>query len=200
MQKLYNSFKENQYPNRTAKESLAKELGLTFSQVIPCPIAVETDFYSFLKLHYQNRNFSEHSGFSLQVRKWFENTRWSFNHPSPKNAKLANSEKGTCTPQSNKNTVGRVSNCNGAENVQSSKMGVDDTGCMTGDVKKNTQECNSIKPTSQTSRKRDRDGKSGDQASDPSSKMEVIQGLSANSPKVEVQANGRTRRRRNSAV
>ncbi|XP_044507692.1 homeobox protein HAT3.1 isoform X2 [Mangifera indica] len=32
-QSLYKSFKENQYPDRTAKETLAKELGLTFSQV-----------------------------------------------------------------------------------------------------------------------------------------------------------------------
>lgn len=165
-QKLYNSFKGNQYPNRTTKESLAKELGLTFSQ----------------------------------VRKWFENTRWSFNHPSSTNAKLANSEKGTCTPQSNKKTVGRVSNCNGTENVESPKTGVDDPGCRSGDVKNSTQDCNSIKPTTRTSRKRDRDGKSGDQASDPSSKIEVIQCLVANSPNVEVQANGRTRRRRNSAV
>lgn len=199
MQKLYNSFKGNQYPNRTTKESLAKELGLTFSQVNSYPIAVKTDFYAFLKLHSHNKNFSEHSSFSLQVRKWFENTRWSFNHPSSTNAKLANSEKGTCTPQSNKQTVGRVSNCNGTENVESPKTGVD-TGCGSGDVKNNTQDCNSIKPTTRTSRKRDRDGKSGDQASDPSSKIEVIQGLVANSPNVEVQANGRTRRRRNSAV
>ncbi|KAJ9159462.1 hypothetical protein P3X46_024969 [Hevea brasiliensis] len=32
-QGLYKSFRENQYPNRTTKESLAKELGITFRQV-----------------------------------------------------------------------------------------------------------------------------------------------------------------------
>lgn len=32
-QRLHKSFKENQYPERTAKESLAQELGLTFQQV-----------------------------------------------------------------------------------------------------------------------------------------------------------------------
>lgn len=33
VQRLYKSFKENQYPERTTKESLAQELGLTFQQV-----------------------------------------------------------------------------------------------------------------------------------------------------------------------
>lgn len=33
VQRLHKSFKENQYPERTAKESLAQELGLTFQQV-----------------------------------------------------------------------------------------------------------------------------------------------------------------------
>ena len=33
LQRLYNSFKENQYPERATKESLAQELGLTFQQV-----------------------------------------------------------------------------------------------------------------------------------------------------------------------
>ncbi|KAK8518861.1 hypothetical protein V6N13_017872 [Hibiscus sabdariffa] len=47
-QRLYESFKENQYPDRATKERLGKELGMTFQQ----------------------------------VSKWFENTRWSFHHPS----------------------------------------------------------------------------------------------------------------------
>lgn len=34
LQKLYKSFKENQYPDRATKESLAKELELTFQQVL----------------------------------------------------------------------------------------------------------------------------------------------------------------------
>ncbi|XP_061373882.1 homeobox protein HAT3.1 [Gastrolobium bilobum] len=33
VQRLYKSFKENQYPDRTTKESLAQELGLTYQQV-----------------------------------------------------------------------------------------------------------------------------------------------------------------------
>jgi hypothetical protein len=34
MQRLYSYFKENQYPDRAAKASLAEELGITFEQVI----------------------------------------------------------------------------------------------------------------------------------------------------------------------
>ncbi|VFQ93840.1 unnamed protein product [Cuscuta campestris] len=49
IKRLYESFKENHYPKREVKESLAKELGLAVQQ----------------------------------VNKWFNNTRWSFNHPSP---------------------------------------------------------------------------------------------------------------------
>lgn len=48
VQRLHKSFKENQYPDRITKESLAQELGLTYQQ----------------------------------VAKWFDNTRWSFRHPS----------------------------------------------------------------------------------------------------------------------
>lgn len=47
-QRLHEAFKENQYPERTASEKLAGELGIT----------------------------------TQQVKKWFENARWSFNHPS----------------------------------------------------------------------------------------------------------------------
>ncbi|VFQ81876.1 unnamed protein product [Cuscuta campestris] len=49
IKRLYESFKENHYPKREVKESLAKELGLAVQQ----------------------------------VNKWFNNTRWSFNHLSP---------------------------------------------------------------------------------------------------------------------
>ncbi|CAI9769981.1 unnamed protein product [Fraxinus pennsylvanica] len=45
-QRLLESFRQNQYPERAVKENLAKELELTIQQ----------------------------------VTKWFENTRWSFNH------------------------------------------------------------------------------------------------------------------------
>ncbi|KAK8564267.1 hypothetical protein V6N12_036395 [Hibiscus sabdariffa] len=34
IQGLYNSFKQNQYPDRSAKENLAKELGITLLQVL----------------------------------------------------------------------------------------------------------------------------------------------------------------------
>ncbi|XP_022763463.1 homeobox protein HAT3.1-like isoform X2 [Durio zibethinus] len=47
-QRLYKSFKESQYPDRATKESLAKELEITF----------------------------------MQVSKWFDNARWSFNNSS----------------------------------------------------------------------------------------------------------------------
>ncbi|KAK6915801.1 Homeobox domain [Dillenia turbinata] len=47
-QKLYESFKENQYPDRATKENLSEALGITVRQ----------------------------------VSKWFENARWSFNHPA----------------------------------------------------------------------------------------------------------------------
>ncbi|XP_073278417.1 pathogenesis-related homeodomain protein [Primulina huaijiensis] len=45
-QRLFESFQENQYPERAVKEKLAKELGLSIQQ----------------------------------VGKWFDNTRWRFNH------------------------------------------------------------------------------------------------------------------------
>ncbi|KAG8497992.1 hypothetical protein CXB51_007180 [Gossypium anomalum] len=47
-QRLCESFRENQYPDRATKERLGKELDMTFRQ----------------------------------VSKWFENARWSFNHPT----------------------------------------------------------------------------------------------------------------------
>ncbi|GAB2219833.1 hypothetical protein Droror1_Dr00007470 [Drosera rotundifolia] len=49
-QRLYDSFKEDQYPDKSTREKLAQELGMT----------------------------------EKQVKKWFENARWSFNHPNPK--------------------------------------------------------------------------------------------------------------------
>ncbi|KAL8129239.1 hypothetical protein V2J09_018394, partial [Rumex salicifolius] len=48
IQRLYASFEKNQYPDRSTKEKLAEELGLT----------------------------------PKKVGKWFENTRWSVNHPA----------------------------------------------------------------------------------------------------------------------
>ncbi|KAL9251636.1 Homeobox protein HAT3.1-like protein [Drosera capensis] len=49
-QRLYDSFKEDQYPDKSTREKLAQVLGMT----------------------------------EKQVKKWFENARWSFNHPNSK--------------------------------------------------------------------------------------------------------------------
>ncbi|KAL9270726.1 Homeobox protein HAZ1-like protein [Drosera capensis] len=49
-QRLYDTFKEDQYPDKSTREKLGQELGMT----------------------------------DKQVKKWYENARWSFNHPNPK--------------------------------------------------------------------------------------------------------------------
>lgn len=95
-QRLYKSFKENHYPQRATKESLAQELGLTFQQ----------------------------------VSKWFENTRWSFQHSSRMETTAANTaSKDTPSQQTSENQPVPgpdkvVSNtiCNGAEHASPSSV------------------------------------------------------------------------------
>ena len=48
LQRLYKSFKENQYPERATKESLAQELGLTFQKVLFFALTMKTVSF-FLK-------------------------------------------------------------------------------------------------------------------------------------------------------
>ncbi|WCJ17848.1 Pathogenesis-related homeodomain protein [Euphorbia peplus] len=97
-QGLHRLFKENQYPDRAAKESLAKELGLTYQQ----------------------------------VTKWFDNTRWSFNHPSPMDPRPVG-KKASAVPKSSNNksselvhdeTLGIVATSNGTQSKESPKSRV----------------------------------------------------------------------------
>ncbi|CAA3008237.1 pathogenesis-related homeodomain [Olea europaea subsp. europaea] len=69
-QRLLESFRQNQYPERAVKENLAKELELTIQQ----------------------------------VTKWFENTRWSFNHRPQMELKKneTDSKQGTSLNHDNK--------------------------------------------------------------------------------------------------
>lgn len=63
-QRLYETFKENQYPDKNARENLVKELNLTYHQ----------------------------------ISKWFENARWSFNHPEKRSkARKSTQEPTTST-------------------------------------------------------------------------------------------------------
>lgn len=73
MQILLQSFKENQYPQRAVKESLAAELALSVRQVNKILCWLLSVFF-FLILC---KKF-----FVKQVSKWFDNTRWSFRHSS----------------------------------------------------------------------------------------------------------------------
>lgn len=75
-QRLHKSFKENQYPDRTTKESLAQELGLTYQQVISFSFSLSVNTFYF------SRDFLNLPFFFTQVAKWFGNTRWSFRHSS----------------------------------------------------------------------------------------------------------------------
>lgn len=47
-QRLHKSFKENQYPDRSTKESLAQELGLTYQQVISFSFSCSANTFLFL--------------------------------------------------------------------------------------------------------------------------------------------------------
>lgn len=90
VQRLCESFRENQYPDRATKERLCEELDMTFRQVLPfstcnatkCHI-FSTISYSFLENLQQLNVVRLISGFLfVKVSKWFENARWSFNHPT----------------------------------------------------------------------------------------------------------------------
>ncbi|KAI3702362.1 hypothetical protein L6452_28098 [Arctium lappa] len=70
-ERLYESFKENRYPDRNARENLAKELNLTHTQ----------------------------------VSKWFENARWSFNHPG-KRSKAGKLQPEPSTSMATENAAG----------------------------------------------------------------------------------------------
>ncbi|XP_054777293.1 homeobox protein HAT3.1 isoform X2 [Prosopis cineraria] len=97
---LYKNFRENQYPDRTTKESMAQELGLTFNQ----------------------------------VRKWFENARWSFRNSPRMEARASESASQGATSSRVENEI------------------------VLGDEKRNSksgsQEGNIQKSKSQSSRKR----------------------------------------------
>lgn len=52
MQKLYESFKINQYPDRATKESLAAELGITAMQVTAARIATAAAYHYFVSTYF----------------------------------------------------------------------------------------------------------------------------------------------------
>ncbi|KVI01894.1 pathogenesis-related homeodomain protein isoform X2 [Cynara cardunculus var. scolymus] len=112
---LYQSFKENQYPDRDARENLAKELNLTHTQ----------------------------------VSKWFENARWSFNHPG-KRSKIVKSQHESSTSLATENAAGHKT----VEKKQSDKASAEKL------VTKQMNETSSTPPKS-----RKRKGKTDDEDS-----------------------------------
>jgi hypothetical protein len=103
MQRLYSYFKENQYPDRAAKASLAEELGITFEQVIQMGNCfIHSKIYSYgLKIREHSFTLFLPRSCLMQVNKWFVNARWSFNHSSSTGTSKAESAsgKGSCDGQ-----------------------------------------------------------------------------------------------------
>lgn len=92
MQRLLQSFKENQYPLRAVKESLATELELSVPQVSKFLCVISYSFFPPLCKKF----------FVIQVSKWFENARHSFRHSPRKSsdvAKYASDEGTPCQKQ-----------------------------------------------------------------------------------------------------
>ncbi|XP_065870296.1 homeobox protein HAT3.1 [Euphorbia lathyris] len=179
-QGLYKLFKENQYPNRAAKESLAKELGITFQQ----------------------------------VNKWFDNARWSFNHPSPMDARSVRkkAEKGSAVPKSSNNkslepehdeTVGKGATSNGgAQSEEAPKAVVSPMETHDVDAKDadpGSQEI-TIPQSKTTPRPRKRKHSSEDQPDAPESTMMETEKLPAtdlsNEKGEKAQASRRVTRRK----
>ncbi|KDP44446.1 hypothetical protein JCGZ_16279 [Jatropha curcas] len=170
-QGLYKSFKENQYPDRAKKESLAKELGITFQQ----------------------------------VSKWFENTRWSFNHPpstdastvrktTKEDSQLPKTNTELCTPEPEK--ICRNTTSNGAQSEESPKVDDATGGSYIGDTrdtKMGSQE--SCKQKSKTPDSRKRKHISDPRTLDPYSTIGEMEKIPVNLPKSqEKPAGGRTTR------
>ena len=104
LQRLYESFKENQYPGRATKESLAQEVGLTFQQVITFGIALKVNAFLDFSCDFLNFSFF----LLIQVNKWFDNTRWSFRHSSHKETSAGQnaSEQATDSRAENEGALG----------------------------------------------------------------------------------------------
>ncbi|TXG64179.1 hypothetical protein EZV62_011173 [Acer yangbiense] len=150
-QRLYNSFQQDKFPDRTTKESLAKELELTFRQV---------------SKWFENARWSFNHSSSMPM-----DTRMGKSDP----------EKGTSVPRSNKQlpqpgpeTVTRVSTCNGTENVESSEARAD-----VRDSEMATEESNREESTMSTTRTRKRKSELGNQASDSKSGIKATKILPA---------------------
>lgn len=86
-----------------------------------------------------------HSDVCCQVSKWFENTRWSFNHSPRMESKIAEaaSRNGTSSPRVNKVSPGagqssllQSPSCNAVENIASSQVNPANEGIQTTDTGK----------------------------------------------------------------
>ncbi|KAJ9175202.1 hypothetical protein P3X46_013780 [Hevea brasiliensis] len=169
-QRLYKCFKENQYPDRVTKESLAKELDITFRQV---------------SKWFENArwSFNHSSSMDALVRKTSEK-----DSPLPKtNSKPL--ERGH-------ETVGGDATSNGAQSEKSPKIGNATAESNMGDArdaKLGSQEGSKRKSKILKSRKRK--NISGQISSGTDSMTEETEKLPANLPKAqETQASGRVTR------
>ncbi|KAM4088726.1 hypothetical protein ACJW30_07G090400 [Castanea mollissima] len=175
-QRLYKSFKENQYPERATKESLAQELGLTFQKVSKW---FENARWSF--------NHSSH------MEAHMANSASKKDTPSPqKNKKTLEPVPGMFT---------RDSTCNGAPNKALPKDNIimPEHSGNSRDSELVTQERNERKSTTRSSRKRKGRSESDCQASGLDLRIEETKKPPAKSPKAnEVQSGGgmMTRRRK----
>ncbi|GKV43215.1 hypothetical protein SLEP1_g50532 [Rubroshorea leprosula] len=130
-QKLYESFRIHQYPDRSTKESLAAELGITVKQ----------------------------------VSKWFENSRWCFNHSSSarngseRDIVLTQAEE---SPHPEQKTITGGSSCSKIQNEVSSGADAAMTEACSEDVRNGkpvTPKSNRKQLKTQGSRKRKRNSK-----------------------------------------
>lgn len=176
-QRLYNSFKENQYPERATKESLAQELGLTFQQV---------------SKWFENARWSFHHSSHMETS--IADSASKKGTPSPQ------TKKKQLEPVHDMFT--RDSNCNGVPNKALPKAGtnVPEHSEDLRDSELVTQE--SYRQNSTTPKSRKRKGRSDRQASDSDLRIGEIKEAPAESPKAnEVQSGGgmMTRRRKSLA-
>lgn len=175
-QRLYKSFKENQYPERAAKESLAQELGLTFQKVSKW---FENARWSF--------NHSSHMEAHMA------------NSASKKDTPLPQKNKKTLEPVPDMFT--RDSTCNGAPSkaLPKDNITMPEHSGNSRDSELVTQGSNERKSTTRSSRKRKGRSESDCQASGSDLRIEETKKPPAKSPKAnEVQSGGgmMTRRRK----
>ncbi|KAK9286219.1 hypothetical protein L1049_014604 [Liquidambar formosana] len=132
-QRLYQSFKENQYPDRATKENMAEELGITINQV---------------SKWFENARWSSRHSTSMEARAAKGASKMDI--PSP--------QKNELDPKSE--IKARDAACNGVGNKESPKAGEAVKECCSGDVREErkvaNEESSGQKSTTLKSRKREK--------------------------------------------